>query len=296
MSKVASIARLRDGGTTWALGALKGDDAALERLGGALMQRWQPRRPAGRAGQHAGRGRQHAAHASTSCCCCAAACWRGPVPRSRISSSCAGRRRRSGTRRCSSSSPWRRSTCSTGCCRAGWTPSSRPMAIRSPRAASPAATGRSPSPAGPSGLRERQAARPGHSDLLNALSRAALSADGRLVFAATGVDPGRPLDGQADAFWWSTQTDTVLDEALGKARDGGWPAIDRVVRGAGPSRNVAQDERTRPDRHARARRPWWRSMPTARCWSGSNPDARFQGSTILICGPAAEIGRHLTPH
>jgi hypothetical protein len=61
------------------------------------------------------------------------------------------------------------------------------------------------------------------------------------VFAATGVDPGRPLDGQADAFWWSTQTDAVLDEALGKANDGGWPTVDRVVRGTGPARNLAQD-------------------------------------------------------
>lgn len=42
MTKVASIARLRGGGTTWALGALAGDDGALERLGSALMQHWQP--------------------------------------------------------------------------------------------------------------------------------------------------------------------------------------------------------------------------------------------------------------
>ena len=33
----------------------------------------------------------------------------------------------------------------------------------------------------------------------------------------------------------------VLDEALGKANDGGWPTVDRVVRGTGPARNLAQD-------------------------------------------------------
>ncbi len=149
MSKVASIARLRDGGTTWALGALKGDDTALERLGGALMQRWQPGDRLVVLGNMLGAA--------------------GNTPRT-IDLMLLLRRRllaRPGAEvedfvflrgaaggdlaqgRCSSSSPWRRSTCSTGCWRAGWTPSSRPMAIRSPRAASPAATGRSPSPAGP---------------------------------------------------------------------------------------------------------------------------------------------------
>ena len=43
-----------------------------------------------------------------------------------------------------------------------------------------------------------------------------------------GVDPGRPLDGQADAFWWSTQTDAVLDEALGKARSRSGDANSRA--------------------------------------------------------------------
>ena len=33
----------------------------------------------------------------------------------------------------------------------------------------------------------------------------------------------------------------LLDEALGKANDGGWPTVDRVVRGTGPARNLAQD-------------------------------------------------------
>lgn len=91
------------------------------------------------------------------------------------------------------------------------------------------------------GLRRRHIEQPGHPDLLNSLMRAALSADGRIVFAAAGADPARPLNEQADAFWWNGASDGALDHALGQARDGGWPAIDRLVRGTGPTNNAADE-------------------------------------------------------
>lgn len=94
------------------------------------------------------------------------------------------------------------------------------------------------------GLRERQALQPGHSELMNSLVRAALSADGTVVFAAAGVDPTRPLAEQADAFWWSNQSDEALDSSLGQAIDGGWLAVRRVVRGSGsPGNAVPADGR-----------------------------------------------------
>ncbi len=240
MSKVASIARLRDGGTTWALGALKGDDAALERLGGALMRRWQPGDRLVVLGNMLGAA--------------------GDTPRT-LDLMLLLRRRllaRPGAEvedfvflRGPQEEIWHKALQLQFALAPldvlDWMLSRGLDAILEAYGHS-IAEGRIASRSGSlaiarwtSGLRARQAARPGHSDLLNVLSRAALSADGRLVFAATGVDPGRPLDGQADAFWWSTQTDAVLDEALGKASDGGWPAIDRIVRGAGPTRNIPQD-------------------------------------------------------
>lgn len=240
MSKAASIARLREGGTTWALGALKGDDAALGRLGGVLMQRWQPGDRLVVLGNMLGAA--------------------GNTPRT-IDLLLLLRRRllaRPGAEvgdfvflRGPQEEIWHKALQLQFALAPldvlDWMLSRGLDAIIEAYGHS-IAEGRIASRNGSltiarwtSGLRERQAARPGHSDLLNALSRAALSADGRLVFAATGVDPGRPLDGQADAFWWSTPTDAALEAALGSAPDGGWPVIGRVVRGIGPSKNVAQD-------------------------------------------------------
>ena len=81
------------------------------------------------------------------------------------------------------------------------------------------------------GLREAQMAHAGHAELLNSLMRAALSADGRMLLSAAGVDAARPIDDQADAFWWNGQSDRVLAAAL----DGGegWQGVTRLVRGAG---------------------------------------------------------------
>lgn len=241
MSKVASIARLRDGGTTWALGALAGDHAALERLGGALLQRWTPGDRLVVLGNMLGAA--------------------GNTPRL-IDLMLLLRRRllaRPGAEvedfvflRGAQEEMWHKvlqlQFALSPLDVLDWM-LSRGLASIIEAYGYSIAEGRIACRNGPlaiarwtTGLRERQTREPGHGDLLNALSRAALSADGHVVFAANGVDPGRPLDKQADAFWWNTQTDTQIDDALEKAKDGGWPPIVRVVRGTGPSRNVARDE------------------------------------------------------
>ena len=85
------------------------------------------------------------------------------------------------------------------------------------------------------GLREQQASRAGHADLLTSLQRAALSASGAVLLSAAGVDATRPLSDQADAFWWSAQGDAALDAALARGVDVGWRGLARLVRGAGPA-------------------------------------------------------------
>jgi serine/threonine protein phosphatase 1 len=84
------------------------------------------------------------------------------------------------------------------------------------------------------GLRQAQMARAGHAELLNSLMRAALSADGTMLLSAAGVDATRPIDDQADAFWWNGQTDRALDTALANGTNAGWQGVMRLVRGAGP--------------------------------------------------------------
>ncbi len=52
-------------------------------------------------------------------------------------------------------------------------------------------------------LRNAVHSRPGHDALMSQLKRACLTADGTLLFVHTGLDPGRPLEIQSDAFWWN---------------------------------------------------------------------------------------------
>lgn len=92
------------------------------------------------------------------------------------------------------------------------------------------------------GLREAQMARPGHAELLNSLRRAALSANGDMLLSAAGVDATRPIDDQADAFWWNGQSDRALDAALAQGAAAGWTGLTRLVRGTG-SGEVADDGR-----------------------------------------------------
>jgi hypothetical protein len=79
-----------------------------------------------------------------------------------------------------------------------------------------------------SGLRAGINASPGHSQLLSALRRAALSepdkpGEATLLFVHAGVDPTRPLDAQGDAFWWGGGRFTELASPYAGFR--------RIVRG-----------------------------------------------------------------
>lgn len=78
------------------------------------------------------------------------------------------------------------------------------------------------------GLRAAMRARPGHDAFAASWRRAALTADRGLLLVHAGVAPGRPLDDQADAFWWN---------AAGFARlSGPFDGFARVVRGFDPRR------------------------------------------------------------
>ena len=53
-------------------------------------------------------------------------------------------------------------------------------------------------------LRARINARPGHSEILGALRRAAYTENGELLLVHAGVDPSRPVTEQGDTFWWGS--------------------------------------------------------------------------------------------
>lgn len=84
-------------------------------------------------------------------------------------------------------------------------------------------------------LREQQALHAGHGDLLNSLQRAALNANGAVLLSAAGIDATRPLADQADAFWWNGQDDAALDAALADVTADDWQNVTRLIRGAGPA-------------------------------------------------------------
>lgn len=93
------------------------------------------------------------------------------------------------------------------------------------------------------GLRELQMARAGHAELLASLMRAALSADGGVLLSAAGIDATRPVDEQADAFWWNSQSDAGLDATLAHGAEAGWQGLARLVRGTGALDGEAADDR-----------------------------------------------------
>ena len=66
-------------------------------------------------------------------------------------------------------------------------------------------------------------ARPGHEQLMSALRRAAFTTGGELLFVAAGLDPGRPLGQQGDAFWWGSGFFAGIDAPYAGYR--------RIVRG-----------------------------------------------------------------
>jgi serine/threonine protein phosphatase 1 len=76
------------------------------------------------------------------------------------------------------------------------------------------------------GLRAEFQKRPGHQNWLSALKHAAQTDDGALLFVHRGIAPDRPLDAQADVFWWGTRGFDAIDAPYGGFR--------RVVRGYDP--------------------------------------------------------------
>jgi hypothetical protein len=74
-----------------------------------------------------------------------------------------------------------------------------------------------------SGLRTAMNAAPGHITLFSALRHAALTEANGLLFVNAGIDAGRPLDAQGDAFWWGGQDILKLT--------GRFEGFRRVVRG-----------------------------------------------------------------
>jgi len=72
-------------------------------------------------------------------------------------------------------------------------------------------------------LRAALNARPGHRQLLTGLKRAALTADGALLFVHAGIDPDKPLELQGDMLWWGGRNILELDAPYAGFR--------RVVRG-----------------------------------------------------------------
>lgn len=80
-------------------------------------------------------------------------------------------------------------------------------------------------------LRDRLRVIPGHESFIAALARAALVAPagdrGGTLFVHCGLDPEKPLDAQADAFWWAPRSFARLDTAF-------QGTFTRVVRGFDP--------------------------------------------------------------
>jgi serine/threonine protein phosphatase 1 len=72
-------------------------------------------------------------------------------------------------------------------------------------------------------LRNAMHARPGHTQFMAALRRAAVA--DHVLFVHGGVDPSRPLDAQGDAFWWARERFIEADPL---------PGFRRVVRGYDP--------------------------------------------------------------
>ncbi len=77
-------------------------------------------------------------------------------------------------------------------------------------------------------LRAAMHAHPGHRELLSHLKRACVTDDGAMLFVHAGLDPGRPIETQRDAFWWRPAGFTAMTEPYGGFR--------LVVRGHDPDR------------------------------------------------------------
>ncbi|MBK20127.1 MAG: hypothetical protein CMM52_14940 [Rhodospirillaceae bacterium] len=67
----------------------------------------------------------------------------------------------------------------------------------------------------------------GHQEWLSSLKHAAYTRDGTLLFVNRGIDPERPLDAQADEFWWGAHAFDTIETS--------YSGFDRVVRGFDPA-------------------------------------------------------------
>jgi len=241
MAADTSIARLRDGGKLWALGALMGDDEALAALARPLFERWRGGDRLVVLGNMLGPNGDPVRTLD----------WLLALRRRLLAAP--------GARACdlvflrgAQEEMWHRALrlqfALTPLQIFDWMLERGLAAIVEAYGLS-IAEGRGACRNGPSTisrwtgtLRSRQAAYAGHADLLNALSRAARNADGTILLSAAGADPARALDSQADAFWWNSETDETLAAAIARSESIDWSPVRRMVRGVGPSENRAGDE------------------------------------------------------
>lgn len=239
MTDAAILARLSDGGWTWALGAQMGDDRALERLAHALLRRWH------RGDQLVVLGNMFGANGDPARTLDLLLWLRRRLMAINLASDVFFLR---GAQEEMWHKLLRLQFAVTPLAVLDWM-LERGLAATIEAYGSSIAEGRTACRGGPlaiarwtTGVREQQALRPGHADLLNSLQRAALSANGAVLMSAAGIDATRPLDGQADAFWWNGQGDAALNNALANSTDGVWQGVARLVRGVGSVAGEMSDE------------------------------------------------------
>jgi serine/threonine protein phosphatase 1 len=83
-----------------------------------------------------------------------------------------------------------------------------------------------------SSLRAGMQRQPGHYALMSILRRAAYTDDGRLLFVHAGLDPERPLGSQGDSLWWGSARFGDLG--------GPYEGFKRIVRGFDRAHGGAQ--------------------------------------------------------
>lgn len=66
----------------------------------------------------------------------------------------------------------------------------------------------------------------GHQEWLSSLKHAAYTREATILFVSRGIDPERPLDAQADTFWWGARAFDTIDSS--------YSGFDKVIRGFDP--------------------------------------------------------------
>jgi len=83
-------------------------------------------------------------------------------------------------------------------------------------------------------LRQGVHAHAGHFQILSELRRAAFTEDGAFLFVHAGLDPSRPLEAQADSFWWGHPGFAQMTEP--------YLHYNQIVRGADPRRPGIEEQ------------------------------------------------------